>query len=88
MILMKRRGWMVSNCCGHVERIGEGKVFKRVFIACMESSRRRGRLQRRWIDEVKELLVGRRLSEVEVELLAKTGKPGIGWSMKWCRCGR
>ena len=47
--------------------MGEERLVKRVYQANVEGNRRRGRLQRRWRDEVKELLLGRRLRERERE---------------------
>ena len=52
---------------GNVKRMGEERLVKRVYQANVEGNRRRGRPQRRWRDEVKELLLGRRLRERERE---------------------
>ena len=59
---MRRGKCSVLKLFGHVERIGEDRMVKR---ALMEGNRGRGRPQRRWMDEVKELLTGRGLSEME-----------------------
>ena len=42
---------------GRVERMGQERLVKRVYQANVESNRGRGRPQRRWRDEVKELLL-------------------------------
>ena len=42
---------------GLVERIEEERLVKRVYRANVEGNRERGRPQRRWRDEVKELLL-------------------------------
>ena len=39
---------------GHVERMEEGRLVKKVNRANVEGNRGRGRPQRRWRDEVKE----------------------------------
>ena len=41
---------------GHVERMGDERLVKRVYRANVEGNRDRGRPQRRWRDEVKDLL--------------------------------
>ena len=46
-------------------------MVKRVVRACVEVNRRRGRQQRRWMDEVRDLLIGRGLSEKKEMLLAR-----------------
>ena len=56
---------------GHVERMEEGRLVKRVNRANVEGNRGRGRPQRRWRDEVKELQLGRELSEREGMVLAR-----------------
>ena len=56
---------------GHVERMREERLVKRVYQANVEGNRGRGRPQRRWRDEVKDLLVGRGLSEGEGVRLAR-----------------
>ena len=53
----------VLKWLGHVERMGEERLVKRVDRANVEGNRRRGRPQRRWRDEVKDLLLGRGLNE-------------------------
>ena len=44
---------MVRSC----GKKGEGGMVKRVFRACVEENRGRGRTQRRWMDGVIELLI-------------------------------
>ena len=44
---------------GHVERMGEERLVKRVYRANVEGNRGGGRPQKRWKDEVKDLLLGR-----------------------------
>ena len=56
---------------GHVERMGEERLIKRVYRENVEGKGGRGRPQRRWRDEVKELLIGRRLSERKRKVLAR-----------------
>ena len=56
---------------GHVERMGEERLVKRVYRANMEGNRGKGELQKRWRVEVKDLLLGRRLSETEGMMLAR-----------------
>ena len=46
-------------------------MVKRVYRANVENNRGRGKPQRRWRDEVKELMMGRWLSEREVMMLAR-----------------
>ena len=50
---------------GHVERMGVERLIKRVYRANVEGNRGRGRPQKRCRDEVKDLLLGRGLSERE-----------------------
>ena len=50
---------------GHIERMEEGRLVKRVNRANVESNTGRGRPQRRWRDKRKDLLLGRGLSERE-----------------------
>ena len=56
---------------GHLERMGEERLVKRVYRANVEGNRGRGRPQRRWRDEVKYLLLGRWLNEREGMRLAR-----------------
>ena len=42
----------------HVERMGEERLVKRVYWANVEGNRGRGRSQRRWRDEMKDMLLG------------------------------
>ena len=44
---------------GHLGRMGEERLVKRVYRANVEGNRGRGKPQRRWRDEVKYLLLGR-----------------------------
>ena len=48
---------------GDVERIGKERLLNRVYQANVEGIRGEGRPERRWRDEVKDLLLGRGLSE-------------------------
>ena len=43
---------------GHVKRMGEEKLFKRLYQANVEGNTGRGRPQRKWRGEVKDLLLG------------------------------
>ena len=56
---------------GHVERMGEERLVKRVHQANVGGSRGKGRPQRGWRDEVKDLLLERGLSEREGMMLAR-----------------
>ena len=49
----------VLKCFGHVERMGEERLGKKVYRASLRGNRGRERLQRRWGYELKELLMGR-----------------------------
>ena len=49
----------------HVEGMREERLVKRVYRANVEGNSWRGRPQRRWRDEVKDLLLGRSLSQRE-----------------------
>ena len=48
---------------GHAERIGEDRIIKRLSRAYMEGNRGRGRRRKRWMDGLREWLIGRELSE-------------------------
>ena len=65
MRVLERIEKNVLKWLGHVERMGEERLVKRVYQANVESNRGRGRPQRRWRDEVKHLLSGRGLNERE-----------------------
>ena len=56
---------------GLVKRIGEERLLKRVYRTNMKGNRARGISQRRWRDEVKELLIGKRHSTREGMVLAR-----------------
>ena len=55
-----------------MERRGEERLVKRVYRANVEGNWRRGRQQRRWRDEVKDLLKGGGLRERERESVMRT----------------
>ena len=61
----------VSKWFGHVERMGDERLIKGVYQANVEGKRGRWRPQRRWRNEVKDLLLGRGLSEREGMMLAR-----------------
>ena len=46
----------VLKCFGHVKRMGKESLVKRVYRANIERNKERRRPQRRWRDEVKDLL--------------------------------
>ena len=69
--LLERIERDVLKWFGHEERMGEERLVKRVYRANVEGNRGRGRPQRRWRDEVKDLLLGRGLNEREGMMLAK-----------------
>ena len=71
MSVLERMERNVLKWFGHVERIGEERLVKRVYYSTLEGNRGRGRLQRRWRDEMKELLMRRGLSEREGMVLAR-----------------
>ena len=58
----------------NMERMGEERFVKIVYWANMEGNRVRGRLQKRWRDGVKDLLLGRGLNEREGMRLARDDK--------------
>ena len=51
--------------------MGEEKLVKRTYQANVEGNRGRGRSQRKWRDEVKDLLLGRGLSDREGMMLPR-----------------
>src|SRR5256885_8705101 len=44
---------------GHVERMGEERLVKQIYVSEVEGTRRRGRPKRRWMDAVSELLIAK-----------------------------
>ena len=62
---MERIERNVLKWFGHVVRMGEERLVKRVHRVNVEGNRGRVRSQKRWRDEVKDLLLGRGLSERE-----------------------
>ena len=66
----------------HVERMGEERLIKRMYQANVEGNKGRGRPQRRWRDEVKVLLLGRKLSKKEGMVLARDRD---AWAGMVCR---
>ena len=68
--VMERIERNVLKWFGHVERIMEEMLVKSVSGKC-EGNRGKGRWQRRWEDKVKELTMGRGLSEREGMVLAR-----------------
>ena len=61
----------MSKWFGHMERMGEERLVKRLYRADVKGNRGRGRPQRRWWDEVKDFLLGRGLSEREGMMLPR-----------------
>ena len=61
---------------GHVERMGEERLVKRMYQANVEGNRERGILQRRWRDQ--DLLLGRGLSEREGMMLTRNRNSWAG----------
>ena len=61
---------MVRACGKNVEE----RLVKRVYQATVVSNRGIGRQQKRWRDEMKELLMGRGLSEREGIMLSRDGE--------------
>ena len=57
--VLERNEGNVLKWFGHVERMGEERLVKRVYRGNVEGNRGRGRPQRRWRVEVKDLLLGR-----------------------------
>ena len=74
--VLKRIERNVLKWFGHVERMVEKRLVKRAYQENVEGNRGRGRPQRRWRDEVKDLLLERELSEREGMMLARDG---VGW---------
>ena len=68
--LLERIERDVLKWFGHEERMGEERLVKRVYLANVGGNREVGRSQRSWSDEVKDLLLGRGLSEREGMMLA------------------
>ena len=62
------------QACGKKGGGVEEKLVKRVYRTNFEGKRRRGRPQRSWGDEVKELLMGKGLRERERMVLARDGE--------------
>ena len=62
---------------GYVERMGEERLVKKVYRANVKVNRKRGRPQRRW-NEIKDLLLGRGLSEREGMMLARDREASDG----------
>ena len=69
--LLERIERSVLKRFGHVERMGEERLVKRVYHANVDGNRGRGRPQKKWRDEVKDLLLERGLSEREGMMLAR-----------------
>ena len=46
----------MAVCIGHVERMENDKIAKRVYVGLIFGSHLVGRLQKRWIDNMKECL--------------------------------
>ena len=71
MSVLERIERIVFKWFGHMERMGKERLVKRVNHANVEGNRGKGRPQKRWRDEVKDLLLGRGLSEREGMMLAR-----------------
>ena len=54
---------------GHVERMGNYRITKRIYVAQCADSRSVGRPRRRWIDTVKDCLKKRGLDVREARLM-------------------
>ena len=52
-------GWNVLKWVGYVEKVGEKRLVKRVYRPTVKDNRDRGRPQRRWRGEMKDLRMGR-----------------------------
>ena len=63
MSVLERIERNVLKWFGHVERMGEERLVKRVYRANVEGNMGRGRPQIRWRDEVKDLLLGRGMND-------------------------
>ena len=61
----------VLKWLGHVKRMREERLVRRVYRANVQDNRGGGRPQRRWRYEVKELMFGRGLSEMERMVLTR-----------------
>ena len=57
----------VLRWVGHVERMGEERLVRRVYESDVRRARCRGRQRARWLDEVKRALRGRGLGIQEVK---------------------
>ena len=71
MSALERTERNVLKWFGHVERMGEEEMVKRVYQANVDGNRGRRRPQRRWRDEVKDLSLGIGLNEREGITLAR-----------------
>ena len=78
MIVLERIERNMLKWFRHVERMGEERLIKRMYQANVEGNKGRGRPQRRWRDEVKVLLLGRKLSKKEGMVLARDREVGTG----------
>ena len=71
MSVLERIERNVLKWFGHMERVGEERLVKRVNRANLECNRGGGRSQRKWRDEVKGLLLRRGLTEREGTMQAR-----------------
>ena len=78
LYVLERIKRSVLKCFGHVERMGEERFVKRVYRANVEGNWGRGRLQRRWRDEAKDLLLERGLSERKGMMVARDRDALVG----------
>ena len=61
---------------GHVERMGNERIAKRVYESDVRGARRRGRPRKSWMDGVKEVLTRRALASRKQKLACKTEMNG------------
>src|SRR5215470_15000758 len=62
---------------GHLLRMGEGRLVRRVFEDMVRESRGRGRPKRRWMDGVKEVIAMRGVGDDGRELVVDR----LGWKV-------
>ena len=67
MSLMDRADQSMLKWFGHMERMENDRMTKRIYIAEVEGNRGRGRPRRRWKDSVRDVLVQRGINMQEGE---------------------
>ena len=68
MFVNQRIDQGVLRWFGHVERMGDERMAKRVYKSAVRSARRRGRPRKCWMDGVKEVLTRKGLNIQEAKV--------------------